>query len=129
MSRHLNAYKRVRITTASPAELVVQLYEGLVRFTTMARRATEAQLHAEVGAAIDRTVKIIGHLRECLDMDAAPEVSPHLDRMYVAWTRAVVRAQITQDTALLDEVVTQMQEMLESWRRAAERTHVLAEGA
>lgn len=120
MSRGLKAYQRVRVTTASPGEVIVLLYEGLVRFATTARRALASNAYAEVGAATERALQIITHLRESLDHDAAQELSAQLDRMYEAWARALVRCQVARDTESLDRIIGQMEELAAAWRSATQ---------
>lgn len=119
MSRGLKAYQRVRVTTASPGEVIVLLYDGLTRFTTSARRALEANAFAEVGVAVTRALEILTHLRDSLDHGAAPELTTHLDRMYEAWARTLVRCQINRDLAGLDRTLDQIEQVAGAWRVAA----------
>lgn len=119
MTPGLRAYQRVRLTTASPQELVVLLYEGMIKFATIGRRDLEARDFAKAGAALTRTLQIIAHLRDSLDREAAPELCTNLDRMYAAWSTGIARSQIESDLASLDELIGQMDEMAATWRTAA----------
>ncbi|PKM09642.1 MAG: flagellar export chaperone FliS [Gammaproteobacteria bacterium HGW-Gammaproteobacteria-7] len=119
MTPGLRAYQRVRLTTATPQELVVLLYEGLVKFTTIGRRDLEARDFAAAGVALTRAIDIIGHLRDCLDRERDPALCGNLDRMYAAWTRAIARSQVEVDLPSLDTVIGQMDEMTATWRAAA----------
>lgn len=127
MNRKLKAYQRVQITTASPAEMIVLLYDGLARFTATAQRAIEAQLYADAGEALDRAHAIIVHLIDALDDTVNAELTAHLRRMYYAWSRALMKAQIGRDISQMDAVVAQTREMADTWRHAAQTA--LAEGA
>lgn len=118
MTPGLRAYQRVRLTTATPQELVVLLYEGMIKFATIGRRDLEARDFAAAGASLTRAIEIIGHMRDCLDHETDPKLSAHLDRMYEAWTRTIARSQIQIDLASLDTVIGQMDEMTAAWRTA-----------
>lgn len=119
MTPGLRAYQRVRLTTATPQELVVLLYEGMIKFTTIGRRDLEISDFSAAGVALTRAIEIIGHLRDCLEHDTNPTLCASLDRMYEAWTRAIARSQIQVDLASLDTVIGQMDEMASAWRAAA----------
>ena len=116
------AYQRVRLTTATPQELVVLLYEGMIKFTTIGRRDLEISDFSAAGVALTRAIEIIGHLRDCLEHDTNPTLCASLDRMYEAWTRSIVRSQSQLDFASLDAVIRQMDEMAGAWRTAAGAT-------
>ena len=129
MTRGPRAYQQVRVNTASPGELIVLMYEGLARFTTVGRRALEARMFGDAGTAFDRSLQILGYLRDVLNHEAAPEMSAHLDRMYEAWSKVIVRAQLQRDLDSLDAIIHQMDELTESWRIANQRAPLQAEGA
>lgn len=116
MVAQMKAYQRVRITTASPGELVVMLLDGLVRFTLKARDAIHAASPMEAAAAIERANDIMVALRESLNHEAAPQMSATLDKTYVSWGRCLVRAQAEQDADSLDMVGKQMGELADAWR-------------
>ena len=52
-------YKNTQVTTCSPAELVLMLLDGVIRFATEAEQAIIANDRARAGERIDRTHKII----------------------------------------------------------------------
>ncbi|MCA9514646.1 MAG: flagellar export chaperone FliS [Myxococcales bacterium] len=127
MNRKLKAYQRVQITTASPAEVIVLLYDGLTRFCVTARRAIESKMFADAGEALDKAHAIIVHLIDSLDDAVNPELTAHLRRMYFAWSRALMKAQISQDLVEMDEIIEQMRSLGDAWRQASQTA--LAEGA
>lgn len=116
MVAQMKAYQRVRITTASPGELVVMLLEGLVRYTTRARDAVVEQSFAEAAAAVERSGDIMLALRESLNHDAAPQMSATLDKTYTQWGMCLVRAQAERDVDALTTVIGQMADLADAWR-------------
>ena len=119
MSNPMKAYQRVRITTASPAELVVLLFDGLARFVGMAADAVAEERAADAGKNFERALEIVGHLRESLDESVSPALVGSLDRTYILWTRALIKAQVERDAEATRTVGAQVIEMADAWRTAA----------
>ena len=119
MVHPMKAYQRVRITTASPAELVIMLFEGLVRLTAAAADAIDERRWQDAGRNFEKATEILNHLRESLDDQVAPDLVASLDKTYAAWTMCILRAQIGRDADKARSLVPQMQGMLESWREVA----------
>jgi len=116
MTHPMKAYQRVRISTASPGELIVLLFEGLVRFTLKSAEHLDAGEFVEAAQAIERAVAILTTLRESLDHKSAPGISAQFDRTYVAWNACLVHAQAAKDSAGVRAVAQQMDDVAEGWR-------------
>ena len=115
-----NRYKKNRASTAQPGDLVVMLYEGMLRFTTEARQAIVEEDPKASGYAFTRTLDIIAHLQDTLRLDVAPEFGKALDTTYTLWTKLLVEANIDKDIDKLDIVRTQMTELKDAWKVANE---------
>ena len=118
MIRKFKAYKRMHVTTASPGELVVMLYDGMIRFTRTAKRAIGARMFADAGQSIDRALAIVGYLQGTLDESASPELIHSLDQTYLLWMRGLVRANLDKDVEALEEYAQQMEQLRDGWREA-----------
>lgn len=118
MSNPMKAYQRVRITTASPAELVVMLYDGLARFIGLAADAIDEERWTDAGRNFERAIEIVGHLRDSLDESVSPALVGSLDRTYVLWSRALIKAQLDRDAGSTRSVAVQVAEVSDSWRAA-----------
>jgi flagellar protein FliS len=116
----MKAYQRVRVTTASPAELIVLLYEGLVRFVGSAASALSEQRYAEAGQAFERSVEIIAHLRDSLDEGSEPRLVKQLDETYALWMKALVKAQLARDAQATEGIAFQVADMLSAWRSVSQ---------
>lgn len=109
-----DAYRRTQVDTASPAKLVVMLYDGAVRFlrqaeTAMQRGDREAQNHNLV-----RAQRIIAELASSIDMDAGGELAINLLAIYQFMNEKLVLANLQDDI----ETVQRVREMMESLREA-----------
>jgi len=115
-----NRYKKNRASTAQPGDLVVMLYEGMLRFTTEARQAIVEEDPKASGYAFTRTLDTVAHLQDTLRLDVAPEFGKALDTTYTLWTKLLVEANIDKDVEKLDIVRTQMTELKDAWKVANE---------
>src|SRR5690606_12281004 len=106
----MKAYQRVKITTASPAELVALLFDGLVRFVGNAAESLGEGRYADAGKSFERAQDIIAHLRESLDESVASPVVTSLDRTYLLWSRSLAKAQIEKDVAAIEAICGQVLE-------------------
>jgi flagellar protein FliS len=119
MANPLQAYQRMRIMTASPSELILLLYEGLIRFARAAEAAMEADDPKELGRNLTRALDILAHLQDSLAPSISPTIVASLDRTYEFWSNMLVKSQVSGDIELMRRVITQLEEMFEAWRIAA----------
>ena len=82
MNGTLGAYKNVAIATADPGALVLQLFDGALRFLGRATKALEAGDVAGFAAAVNRAHAIIAELSNSLDREAGSAAAEDLDRLY-----------------------------------------------
>ena len=115
-----NRYKQNHMNTAQPGDLVVMLYDGIVRFLTNAVRASEESDPATTGYSITRALDIIAYLQAILRSDVAPELADRLDSAYSAWSTGLVKANIDRDPEALREILGQVQGLRDAWNEANE---------
>jgi flagellar protein FliS len=115
-----NRYKKNRASTAQPGDLVVMLYEGMLRFSSEARQGIIDGDPKTAGYAFTRTLDIIAHLQDTLRLDVAPEFGKALDTTYTLWTKLLVESNIQKDTEKLDIVRQQMTDLKDAWKSANE---------
>jgi len=80
-----NPYKHTSVTTASPGELIVMLYDGALKFTGYAVQAYGDGDAALAASSIARAVAIINYLHSVLDETQNPELVGQLERLYMKW--------------------------------------------
>lgn len=108
-------YNNSKILTASPAELVLMLYEGAIKFNNIAIVAIQ---HGEIEKAhvnIVKTERIIDHLRITLDMKYP--VSQDFERIYSYLSQRLVEGNITKDPAILEEVSEHLRAVRDTWKQ------------
>jgi flagellar secretion chaperone FliS len=112
------AYRRGEVLAATPAELVVLLYDGARRFL---RKASVAMRAGEVESAhntLRRAERIIAHLDGTLDLDQGA-VAQHLHSIYQFHLAHLNAARMSQDPSKIDEVSEMLGELREAWSELA----------
>ena len=123
-----NAYKKASVKTASPAELVVLLYEGAVKKLASASSRFTADGKIPVSqiesfsADILRAQEIITELQVSLDMEKGGQIAQNLMSLYVYFNDQLRSANISRSKEKIDFVHNMMSELSATWKKAAENT-------
>jgi len=112
-------YKGVQMTTASPIQLVVMLYDGLLRFTNEADDALGKNDRARAGDRIGRGLAILDELTATLDGSHAPELCENLTALYGFCKRRLFSANLESNREHLKDVVATLTPLREAWGQLA----------
>lgn len=115
-SNPYNTYKQNSILTASPEELTLMLYNGLVKFIMKAQKAIEDKDVQKAHDSIIKAEDIIGEFQATLDMQY--ELSNGLALMYDYMNERLIDANITKDTMILEEVLHFAKDLRDTWAQA-----------
>lgn len=107
-------YNNSKILTATPAELTLMLYDGAIKFCNIAIQAVEQKDIEKAHNNIVKANKIIDYFRQTLDMKY--EVAQDFDRVYEYLGRRLVEANVRKDREILEEVVTHLRSMRDTWK-------------
>jgi len=121
------SYRRVQAETATAGDLLVMLYQGLVKFLNLGSRAIEL---GQIEAAHNNLIKaqnIISELRLSLKMDGGEDWVKRLDALYEYMLIRLVHANVKKDKAAVDEVLSMCQQLLSAWEEASRRSSVPAQ--
>jgi flagellar protein FliS len=110
-------YQRTQTETASPAELVVMMYNGALKFLAVARQKMEAGELEEAHNSQVRGPEIILELMISVDVGVAP-VARNLFDLYEFMHRHLVQANVSKDPKMVGDVVDLLRELLGSWEQA-----------
>lgn len=107
-------YNNSKILTASPAELVLMLYEGAIKFCNIAETAIDQNDIAKAHNNIIKTQKIIDYLRQTLDMKYP--VAQDFERIYEYLSGRLVEANVKKDKEILEEVNMHLRSVRDTWK-------------
>lgn len=119
MNRALNAYADVdlqtAVTTASPVQLIVLLYDGALAALASAKGRMQEMKLAEKGALISKAIGIVEGLRSVLDHEKGGDIARNLNDLYDYMKRRMATANLKNDPAMLDEVMGLLASLREAW--------------
>ena len=114
----INQYVKSRMATATPAQLVAMLFDGLL---ASMRRAAEAESSGRRGEASEQLVKaqrIVTELRCSLNFELGGPVARELDRIYEFVWQQLVAANVAHDALLVIRCVDLVVPLREAWGAA-----------
>ncbi|UDK95488.1 flagellar export chaperone FliS [Lysinibacillus sphaericus] len=109
-----NAYKQNSVTTASPGELTLMLYNGCLKFLSKAKLAIQDKNIQEKNTNLIKAQAIISELMATLNMDI--EVSKNMFALYEYMNRRLVEANIKNDVSIIEEVEGFVTEFRDTWK-------------
>lgn len=115
-ARGYQQYKQQSINSMTSGELLMMLYDELVKRATLASIMLEKQDWPQFEAAIDRCVDIVNYLDETLDHKYP--ISKDLSRMYDYFTYELGRIRIGRNKSELDRLRPMLTDMRDTFRTA-----------
>lgn len=117
----ISAYRKVgvdaAIEVADPYRLILLLFAGAQAAIGNARAAMQQQQIAAKGEAISKAIDIIGNgLKISLDLEKGGEIAERLDALYDYLVLRLLRANLDNDLAALEEVASLLEEIHSAWR-------------
>lgn len=109
-------YKQNAVQSASPGELTMMLYDGLVKFLKLAFMALEQNDLSEANNALIRSQEIVAYLNDTLDQRY--ELSTNLSSLYDFMTRRLIEANTKKDGLIVKEVLELAEELRDTWQQA-----------
>lgn len=114
ISNPYQAYKANSVTTATPGELTLMLYNGCLKFMKLARKAIEDKNIQEKNVNLQKAQNIISELMVTLNTDL--EVSKTMMSMYEYINRRLVEVNIKNDLEILTEVEEYVTDFRDTWK-------------
>ncbi len=107
-------YRKNKVLTASPAELVLMLYDGAIKFCNIGLVAIENNDVNKANTNIQKAERIVAELRGSLDMKYP--VAKDFDNVYeyIGW--ALLQANIKKSPERLEEALKHLRTMRDTWK-------------
>jgi flagellar protein FliS len=107
-------YNTSKIMTASPADLTLMLYDGAVKFCSIAIIAVEQRDIPKAHNHIVKVENIINYLRMTLDMKY--DVAKDFERIYNYLSQRLTEANLKKDKEILEEVREHLRGIRDAWK-------------
>lgn len=109
-------YQNNQVSTATPGELTLMLYNGAIRFIKQSRAALQDKQLDKANEFNIRVQDIISEL--IITLDRSVPVSEQLLLMYDYMNRRMIEANISKDETILNEVEDLFVQFRDTWREA-----------
>ena len=115
----LDSYQNVSVGTAEPGDLVVQLFDGALRFLRRAQRAAGDQ--ARVAADVNRAHAILAELSNVLDHEKGGALAEELDALYNFSLLHLSQGLLAHNPRHIDEVIAILEPLRDGFDGARAR--------
>ena len=115
-TRGYQQYKQQSINSMTPGELLMLLYDELVKRSTLAGLALDKQDWPLFEASLDRCVDIVNYLDDTRDRQYP--ISRDLSRMYVYFTSEMERIKAGRNKKELERLRPMLADMRDAFRAA-----------
>lgn len=108
-------YANERVTTASPAELTLMLYEGAIKFCNIAKLDIEKGELGDAMGNVQKARKIIVELQSTLDFQYP--VAKDFDIIYNYIFQLMVTANREHTVESVDAILVELRELRDAWKQ------------
>jgi flagellar protein FliS len=115
MSQGAKTYKQTAIKTAAPEQVLLMLYEGAIKFAKLAKAALEKKNIPDKCSYIVRVHDIVNELNSSLDHAKSPDVASQLASLYDFCSSQLLKANMNNDLAALENVIKVLTTLYEGW--------------
>lgn len=126
-----SAYLKGQIETSSPAQQVVMLYDGLIRFCNEAKNhlSGEDGDQLEAGAkAVKRATDILTELNSTLKHEVFPELCTQLSNLYLFFTEQLSKSVRENSAKPIQDILPMIENLRDSWQKAEDQFQATNKG-
>ena len=107
-------YKQQAVSTMTPVELVVKLYDECERQLNRAVHFIDVKDYSGAHTALDKSGEIVNALRSVLDMSIG-KISENLDSLYDFFFKQIVEADMKKDKVIISQLLPQIGELKDAF--------------
>lgn len=105
MQRAAHAYLQTGLSTNSPGQTVVMLYDGAIKFLTNAKKFIDEKDYAQKGIQISKAIDVITELSATLNKEKGGEIAANLQDLYFWCNTRLAMANLKMDKGMIDSVI------------------------
>jgi len=119
----MNTYQAHALEGASPVELTIALYDGIVRFMNEAIEAVEQNDADRRRAAVKRAMDIVMHLQVTLDRNRGGKPAEALTEFYTAIFALMLQGSQANSKEKFVHVIANVRNVREGWKQVLAEMH------
>lgn len=105
----------MQVDTASPAKLVVMLYDGAIRFLKQGQAAIQQGNREKQNHYLVRAQQILTALMGALNLEEGGEIARNLMALYQFMHEQLVLANLEDDASRVQQVCRMLESLREAW--------------
>jgi flagellar protein FliS len=113
-----NAYIQYNVDVESPYKLVEMMYEGILRFTTQAKKSIRNNDVEKKIFWLNKASAIFIELIDILDLKSGDDIGSYLNGLYTYQIQVLGQANVQNDIEKIDSVILVVKGLLEAWRES-----------
>lgn len=117
MTSPYNSYRNSAVQTASPAKLLIMLYDGAIRFINAGIEGISVADYQKANTNLGKAQSIISELSATLDRSMP--ISSNLEALYEYITHLLMKSNIDKNESPAKEALGYLKEMRETWAEAS----------
>lgn len=115
-----NPYQQTQVSTASPENILIMLYDGAVNNSRKALERLNNRDVAGKGLYIGKALAIVAELMNTLNHDVGGEISQRLEQLYLYVMDEFTRANIEGRAQSLEDAIKVLLILRDAWTEAIE---------
>lgn len=111
-------YKKTKVETSSPGELVLLVYDEAIKCCKLAVKAIENKVPEAAHNNIIKVQDIIDELSYSINKDQGGEIAENLLALYEFMKTRLIEANLKKDTQIVNEVHDMLLDLRQTWQEA-----------
>lgn len=126
MQKAAHAYLQTGLTTNSPGQTVLMLYDGAIKFLNCAKTLIDQKDYAQKGISISKAMDIINELASTLNREQGGEIAENLNNLYFWCNARLAMANLKMDKDAIDSVIKVLSGLRSAFAQIQDRPEVQA---
>lgn len=110
------AYKQQSVMTMTPGQMLVAVFDELIKQLNFSRIAFDNNDIAEINRSLQKSQQIINELKSSLNFDY--EISNNLNDIYNFFNRAIMNANVKKDSSQIEEILSMITDLRDAFSEA-----------
>ncbi len=116
MKNNYQVYKQQSVMTMTPCDMLIKVYDGLIKELTQAKSAFDSKNNEEINKHLQKSQLILKHLQNTLDNSV--EISHNLNTLYDYFLSVVLNANVKKEIGALEDVTQMITELRDTYVQA-----------
>lgn len=117
--RYADAYKKAAVATTDQGKLIVMLYDGAIKFLTLALDRMEKRDAFGVNTNMIKGKSIIAELMASLNLEKGGDIAANLQRLYTYMFNQLIDANVNKDPGKVSHVIDLLRDLRSGWQGIA----------